>query len=165
LTTGPAETRVGPNRELAADGMVIGGITASVRDLDRSITFYRALGFAVGTIFSVLPPYRPIVGFPEHGAARAAYVRRDHIALELVETLPVPAAAPSESAAAQLGLVHIRLCVDSLARVETIIAANGGHIVAGQGIIANGMAYRYCTDPDGLRILLSAVEDAGALPS
>lgn len=152
--------RIGPNRELAGDGIVVGGLSTSVSDLDRSIGFYRALGFAVGTPFDILPAYRSILGMADGSAARAVYVRRDGVALELVQIGSVSPAPPSGSFAAQLGLTHIRLCVDSLPRVEALIQACGGAVQGEARVAANDMVYVYCTDPDGMRILLSAPADS-----
>lgn len=156
----PSPIRIGPNRELAGDGIVVGGLSTSVSDLNRSIGFYRALGFAVGTPFDILPAYRPILGLADGSKARAVYVKRDGVALELVETGSGSPAPPGESFAAQLGLTHIRLCVDSLPRIETLIQVCGGEVHADARVAANGMVYVYCSDPDGMRLLLSAPADS-----
>lgn len=155
-----APVRIGPNRELAGDGIVFGGISTSVSDLDRSIDFYHALGFAVGTPFDILPAYRPILGMADDSMVRAVYVKRDGVALELVETGSTSPAPPSGSFAAQLGLTHIRLCVDALSRVEALIQTCGGAVQDEARVAANGMVYVYCTDPDGMRILLSAAAES-----
>ena len=155
-----APVRIGPNRELAGDGIVFGGISTSVSDLDRSIDFYHALGFAVGTPFDILPAYRPILGMADDSMVRAVYVKRDGVALELVETGSTSPAPPSRSFAAQLVLTHNRVCVDALSRVEALIQTCGGAVQDEARVAANGMVYVYCTDPDGMRILLSAAAES-----
>jgi catechol 2,3-dioxygenase-like lactoylglutathione lyase family enzyme len=152
-----AGKRIGPNRELGADGLVLGGLSVSVRDLDRSIRFYRALGFSIGEVFQVLPAYGPLLGLPEGFRARAAYVLRDGVPIELVEaTSPPVTASASGGLGAQLGLAHIRFHVDELARATTLVASHGGRVIDDERTIANGMSYVFCVDPDGVRLMISA---------
>ena len=151
------ETRIGPNRELGPDGLVLGGLSISVRDLDRSIGFYRALGFSVGEAFQVLPDYGPLLGLPPGFQARAVYIRRDRVPIELVEVVSPPAAAlPSSGLGAQLGMAHIRLHTDDLERAAALVLANGGRVLNGRRTLANAMAYACCLDPDGVSLLVSA---------
>ena len=152
-----AGKRIGPNRELGADGLVLGGLSVSVGDLDRSIRFYRALGFLVGEVFQVLPAYGPLLGLPEGFRARAVYILRDGVPIELVEAISPPAAAPaSRGLGAQLGLAHIRLHVDELARATKLVASYGGRVIDEERTTANGMSYVFCVDPDGMRLMISA---------
>jgi catechol 2,3-dioxygenase-like lactoylglutathione lyase family enzyme len=152
--TGP---RVGPNRDLGEDGRVVGGLSVSVRHLEASVDFYRALGFSVGETFDVLPAYGPMLEAPPGFRARAVYVRRDGVAMELVEFASPPAqTSASAGLAAQIGLAHIRFHVDDLGRMGALVSAHGGRVLDETRIVANTMAYVFCTDPDGVRLLVSA---------
>lgn len=152
-----APVRLGPNRELAPDGLVLGGFSMSVTDLDRSLAFYRALGFEVGEVFTIQPPYGPLLGQVEGFTARGAYMRRDGIPIELVQFLTAPVVSPpSPDLGRQLGFAHMRLGVRSLREVEARIRAHGGSVLEDRRTTGNGMDYVYCADPDGVRILLSA---------
>ncbi len=149
--------RWGPNRELGPDGMVLGGLSMSVGDLDRSIAFYAALGFEMSEAFQILPAYAPMLEQAAEFTARAIYMRRDGIPIELVQMVSAPATAPpSAGLGRQLGLAHIRIGTDDLARAEALVKAHGGSVLDDLRTTANGMTYVYATDPDGMRILLSA---------
>lgn len=155
--SGAVPTRLGPNRELAADGTVLGGFSMSVADLDRSIAFYRALGFEMGETFTLQPPYARLLGQAPDFIVRGVYMRRDGIPIELVQFVSEPVTAPpSPDLGRQLGIAHIRFGVRSLAPVEAAVRAHGGTVIEDRRTTASGMDYVYCADPDGVRILLSA---------
>lgn len=153
--------RLGPNRELAADGLVLGGFSMSVADLDRSIAFYRALGFEIGEVFTIQPSYGALLGQAEGFVARGVYMRRDGIPIELVQFVSAPVTAPpSPDLGRQLGFAHMRFGVRSLRDAEAWIRAHGGSVLEDRRTSGNGMEYIYCADPDGVRILLSAAAPA-----
>jgi catechol 2,3-dioxygenase-like lactoylglutathione lyase family enzyme len=141
---------------LRSDGTVVGGLAISVSDLDRSLQFYRALGFSIGQPFQVLAAYGPVLGLSPGFQARAVYIRRDRVLIELVEVMsPRITTPPSQGLGVQQGLAHIRFHADSLERLAALVVANGGRLLDDRRTVANGMAYAFCTDPDGVRLMIS----------
>jgi len=132
----------------------------TVRDLDRSVAFYRdLLGFEVVFRWNPKAPYiRELVGYPEvdlHAAILA--IPNSTVFLELLEYRGIPEAAV-DMANGNIGNAHIAFFVDELDPLYERLAACGVASVSRPvtptiGPNRGGRAV-YMIDPDGFRVEL-----------
>lgn len=126
-----------------------------VSDLERSKRFYiEALGFEseyeleFGAPFEVLTELPPI-------QARAAFLRRDGVRIELASYASPGVIGPAERRPMnQLGLTHMALVVDDLDAVARRIAEAGGQVLPQTRVETPSGDLIFCTDPDGVRFEL-----------
>jgi catechol 2,3-dioxygenase-like lactoylglutathione lyase family enzyme len=139
-----------------------------VSDLERSVVFYRALGFEERARLNVSGEPSAQLLELEGVDLRAVYLERDGTRIELLH-YPSPghvgdgAACPMNS----LGLTHLSLRVDDLDAVADALALAGGRILERSriGIPAAKTRAIFVTDPDGTRIeLVEAPGDPHGLP-
>ena len=139
-----------------------------VSDLERSVVFYRALGFKERARLHVSgEPSAQLLELEEVDLS-AVYLERDGTRIELLH-YPSPghvgdgAARPMNA----LGLTHLSLRVDDLDAVASALVEAGGRILECSriGLPAVKMGALFATDPDGTRIeLVEAPGDPHALP-
>jgi catechol 2,3-dioxygenase-like lactoylglutathione lyase family enzyme len=148
---------IGPNTALDGDGVVFANVSISVAEIGRSTRFYQALGFEAGELHPLPGEVARLLGAKGKDPKLAIrFLKRDGVALELVQLTPTPPGRASGGAAAELGLAHIALRVDDVARVAAAVRANGGTVLEksltrmGQG--PQGVEIVFATDPDGTRI-------------
>jgi len=139
-----------------------------VSDLERSLVFYRALGFEERSRLRVSgePPARLLE--LEDVDLSAVYLERDGTRIELLH-YPSPGHVGDGKAGPMngLGLTHLSLRVADLDAVARALALAGGHILERSriGIPAAKTRAVFATDPDGTRIeLVEAPGDPDGLP-
>ena len=117
-----------------------------VRDLDRSRSFYGALGFTEVKRLSVpdemaaaLLGLAPPIGF------QAVYLQNAGVVLQLLTFSGYPAPEEAERGMVGAGLTHVSIAVDDIAAAQAAVQAAGGTIVADPG---GGFACMV-RDPDG----------------
>ena len=153
--------QVGPNTTLDPTGMMFSDVAMTVRNIDRSLRFYEALGFEVSGSRPIRAGVAKVLQVKGPFTARMAYVRRNGFVLELVEfTEPSVTRAPTSGLAEGLGLGHIGIRVDNVDRVAKIIEANGGKVLPETRLTGEGRDLLFCTDPDGTRVELIFVDPA-----
>lgn len=158
-----AEEPIAPPTQLDATGLRLSHFMLSVSDLDRSLAFYKALGFEVTGTRPIPARLAPVIGMPTDFVAKLAFMRRDGLVFELVQfDKPRIAAAPSSGIGAQLGIGNFALRVDSVARVVRLITANGGTCFPSTNLKLPSAELMFCSDPDGIRIELSYLDPAAA---
>jgi glyoxylase I family protein len=139
-----------------------------VSDLERSLVFYRALGFEERARLHVSgEPSAQLLDLAEVELT-AVYLERDGTRIELLH-YPTPGhvgdGAPRPMNG--LGLTHLSLRVDDLDAVTTALAEAGGRILERSriGIRAASTHAVFTTDPDGTRIeLVQAPGNPDRLP-
>jgi catechol 2,3-dioxygenase-like lactoylglutathione lyase family enzyme len=146
---------VGPNTTLAADGLVFANVSISVADLAKSAKFYQALGFEVGDVHPLPSPIAKLLGGKGDAKLQIQFAKRDGVVLELVNFAPAPTEKASAGSAAQLGLAHIGLRVDSVDRVAKLVTENGGKTLDATRTKLGPMDILFVTDPDGTHIELA----------
>jgi len=152
---GAQAAAVGPNTTLASDGIVVANVSISVADLEKSAKFYQVLGFEAGTATPLPPAIAKALG--AKGAdpkLEILFVKRDGLVLELIHFTPAPTKKASMGSAAELGLCHIGLRVDSVDRVAKIVTENGGKTLDKERTKLGPMDILFATDPDGTHIEL-----------
>jgi catechol 2,3-dioxygenase-like lactoylglutathione lyase family enzyme len=157
---GTATADVGPNAKLSDGGMVFANVSISVADLEKSTTFYQALGFEIGDVHEVPGPVAKALGSKAKDAKLAIrFVKRDGIVLELIHLTPSPKKAASAGSADSLGLAHIAFRVDDVDRVAKLVKDNGGKTLDALrtklGPAGQGVDILFATDPDGTHIELA----------
>ncbi|ODQ93641.1 VOC family protein [Mycolicibacterium holsaticum] len=117
-----------------------------VRDLDRSRSFYGALGFTEVKRLSVpdemaagLLGLAPPIGF------QAVYLQNAGVVLQLLTFSGYPAPEEAERGMVGAGLTHVSIAVDDIAAAQAAVQAAGGIVVADPG---GGFACMV-RDPDG----------------
>ncbi|BBY74943.1 glyoxalase [Mycolicibacterium parafortuitum] len=131
--------------------MDVSHIGVRVRDLDASLEFYSALGFAEVKRLTVpdqmaegLLGLAPPIGF------EAVYLRNGGVVLQLLTFSGYPAPDEAERGLVQAGLTHLSIAVADLAAAQGAVTAAGGAVVADPG---GGFACMV-RDPDGQLIEL-----------
>ncbi|MGV0644202.1 VOC family protein [Mycolicibacterium sp. XJ2546] len=126
--------------------MDVSHVGVRVRDLDNSLTFYRALGFAEVKRLTVpdemaagLLGLAPPIGFA------AVYLRNGGVILQLLTFSGYPAPEEAERGMVGAGLTHVSIAVDDIAAAQAAVQAAGGTVVADPG---GGFACMV-RDPDG----------------
>ncbi len=117
-----------------------------VRDLDKSRTFYQALGFTEVKRLTVpdemaagLLQLAPPIGF------QAVYLQNAGVVLQLLTFSGYPAPDEAERGMVTAGLTHVSIAVDDIAEAQAAVQAAGGTVVADPG---GGFACMV-RDPDG----------------
>lgn len=117
-----------------------------VRDLDKSRTFYQALGFTEVKRLTVpdemaagLLQLAPPIGF------QAVYLQNAGVVLQLLTFSGYPAPDEAERGMVAAGLTHVSIAVDDIAEAQAAVQAAGGTVVADPG---GGFACMV-RDPDG----------------
>jgi catechol 2,3-dioxygenase-like lactoylglutathione lyase family enzyme len=132
-----------------------------VRDLERSIRFYRdALGFTeAGRLEIEGEPTATMLGLPEL-ELHAMYLDRDGFRIELLH-FPTPGTVgPAEARPMnQPGLTHMALRVDDLDETIRAVEAHGGRVIESSRVHNPSFEANlvYVTDPDGTRLELVQV--------
>ncbi|HTJ63609.1 MAG TPA: VOC family protein [Alphaproteobacteria bacterium] len=147
-----AAADVGPNTTPGADGIVFANVSISVADLAKSAKFYQALGFEAGAATPLPAPIAKLLGGKADAKLQIQFLKRDGVALELVNFAPAPAKAASTGSAGQLGLAHIAIRVDNVDRVAKIVTENGGKTLDKTRTKLGPIDILFVTDPDGTRI-------------
>lgn len=131
--------------------MDVSHIGVRVRDLDASLKFYTALGFAEVKRLTVpdqvaegLLGLAPPIGF------EAVYLRNGGVVLQLLTFSGYPAPQEPERGMVGAGLTHLSIAVADLAAAQAAVEAAGGKVVADPG---GGFACMV-RDPDGQLIEL-----------
>lgn len=149
-----------PGTAPGAGGSTVALVATFVSNLERSVKFYQALGFDAGNV-SKLPvgeagSPRALTLYQTKGKISSISLKKDGMTLELLclEEQDVPPRRTTRT----MGLSHISLRVDSVARVAGIIRANGG-TVRDETKITVGPAGKeiqivLATDPDGSGLAL-----------
>ena len=107
-TFGAARADVGPNGQLDPSGDVLSNITISVGNLDRTVKFYKAIGFEVGDTHALPPVLAKLLQAGDDFKAEIAFAKRDGVVIEFIHfTKPQVKAKPSKGVSAQLGLTHL----------------------------------------------------------
>jgi catechol 2,3-dioxygenase-like lactoylglutathione lyase family enzyme len=131
-----------------------------VRDLNRSISFYEALGFNVwqreeekGSFIDT------VIGIPDVCIGWAKMKCPDGSLMELLQYHSHPDIQPlTDAPANRLGCSHIAFTVDDITKTCHVIANLGGTVVNPPAIASGGLVrVAYCHDPDG--ILMEVVEE------
>jgi catechol 2,3-dioxygenase-like lactoylglutathione lyase family enzyme len=143
---------VGPNTTPGADGIVFANVSISVKDLAKSAKFYQALGFEAGNVSPLPAPIAKLLGGKGDAKLQIQFLKRDGVALELVNFAPAPTKAASTGSAGQLGLAHIAIRVDNVDRVAKIVTENGGKTLDATRTKLGPIDILFVTDPDGTRI-------------
>lgn len=117
-----------------------------VRDLDKSKSFYEALGFAEVKRLTVpdemaagLLGLAPPIGF------EAVYLQNAGVVLQLLTFSGYPAPNEAERDMVSAGLTHVSIAVDDIAEAQAAVQGAGGTVVADPG---GGYACMV-RDPDG----------------
>jgi catechol 2,3-dioxygenase-like lactoylglutathione lyase family enzyme len=139
-----------------------------VSDLDRSLAFYRALGFEERSRLHLSGEPSAQLLELDDVELTAVYLERDGTRIELLH-YPSPghvgdgAARPMNG----LGLTHLSVRVDDLDTVASALDQAGGRVLEHSRIEIRAASTRavFVTDPDGTRIeLVEAPGDPSALP-
>ncbi|MBW2496056.1 MAG: VOC family protein [Deltaproteobacteria bacterium] len=132
-----------------------------VRDLERSIRFYRdGLGFKeAGTLNVAGEPTATMVGIPDL-ELNAVYLEREGFRIELLYYPRQGTVGPAEARPMnQPGLTHFAVRVTDLDAVIEKLVSLGGQVIEGTRISNPefGADLLYVTDPDGTRLELVEV--------
>ena len=127
-----------------------------VRDLDRSLRFYRdALGFEeAGRLEIAGEPTATLVELPELDL-HAIYLDRDGVRIELLHYPAQGTVGPATARAMnQPGLTHFAIRVDDLDETLAEIERYGGTVLHHTRVFEPSFESHlvYATDPDGTRI-------------
>jgi catechol 2,3-dioxygenase-like lactoylglutathione lyase family enzyme len=139
-----------------------------VSDLERSLAFYRALGFRERSRLRMAGgPAEQLLEL-EAVDLSAIYLERDGTRLELLH-YPSPGHVGGDTARPMnaLGLTHLSLRVDDLDAVAEALLETGGRLLEASRteIPAARTRALFAVDPDGTRIeLVEAPGDPDALP-
>ena len=131
-----------------------------VRDLERSLAFYQALGFQVWKREVETGPFiETVVGIPDVKLEWAKLRAPDGSLMELLQYHSHPERRPVETSPSnRLGCSHIAFTIDDLVATCALIARLGGSMVNPPAEAPDGrMRVAYCHDPDG--ILMELVEE------
>ncbi len=131
-----------------------------VRDLERSVVFYQALGLKVWKREVETGPFiEAVVGIANVKLEWAKLRAPDGSLVELLQYHSHPCSQPvSPAASNHLGCSHIAFTVSNLAAACALVTRRGGSTVNPPADAPNGsVRVAYCHDPDG--ILLELVEE------
>ena len=131
-----------------------------VRDLERSVSFYQALGLKVWKREIETGSFiETVVGIPNVKLEWAKLRAPDGSLLELLQYHSHPLSQPVVPAASNhLGCSHIAFTVDDLSAISALIGHLGGSMVNPPVAAPDGrVRVAYCHDPDG--ILMELVEE------
>ena len=132
-----------------------------VRDIERSIKFYEALGLRVWRREEEIGPFiDAVVGIPDARIEWAKMKCPDGSLVELLQYHSHPDSQPlADAASNRLGSSHIAFTVDDIVRTCGEIVRLGGTVVNPPAIAPGGLVrVAYCHDPDG--VLMEVVEEA-----
>lgn len=131
-----------------------------VRDIERSISFYQALGMKVWRREQETGPFiDAVAGIHDVRIEWAKMKCQDGSLVELLQYHSHPDIQPFAVAPTnRLGCSHIAFTVDDIAWTCQLIAKLGGTVVNPPAIAPTGLVQvAYCHDPDG--ILMEVVEE------
>jgi catechol 2,3-dioxygenase-like lactoylglutathione lyase family enzyme len=131
-----------------------------VRDLERALTFYEALGLKIWKREEESGPFiDTVVGIPGCRLEWAKLQAPDGSLVELLQYRSHPDDQPLQNAPSnRLGCSHIAFTVDDLAETCQLVDQLGGSVVNPPAMAPNGKArVAYCHDLDG--ILMELVEE------
>lgn len=131
-----------------------------VRDLERSVSFYQALGLKVWKREVETGHFiEAVVGIPNVKLEWAKLQAPDGSLVEFLQYHSHPCVQPvSPAASNQLGCSHIAFTVDDLSAACALISRLGGSMVNPPATASGGtVRVAYCHDPDG--ILMELVEE------
>ncbi|MDN4519498.1 VOC family protein [Mycolicibacterium austroafricanum] len=131
--------------------MDVSHIGVRVRDLDRSLPFYQALGFTEVKRLTVPDQVAEgLLGLASPVGFEAVYLRNGGVVLQLLTFSGYPAPDEPERGMVEAGLTHLSIAVADLAAAQAAVEAAGGKVVADPG---GGFACMV-RDPDGQLIEL-----------
>ncbi len=134
-------------------------LAIKVRDLDRSVQFYRdLLGFAENSRVEVVgAPSALLIGDPD-AKLSAVFLERDGVVVELQQLDAVQGRAEGVN----LGLSHIGFKVSGLGALTDVLRGAGAVVEEASRYrdAALGSEVVFVTDPDGVRIELIEVPEA-----
>jgi catechol 2,3-dioxygenase-like lactoylglutathione lyase family enzyme len=133
-----------------------------VRDLERAVRFYEALGLVVWQREKERGPFiETVVGIPEVSIEWAKMKCPDGSLVEFLQYQSHPDTQPPVNAPAnRLGCSHIAFTIDDIEAVCSEIVQMGGTVVNPPALAPNGHVWVcYCHDPEG--ILLELVQEIG----
>src|SRR5262249_39894776 len=150
----------GPATDLDDAGIRLANFGICVTDLEKSTAFYQALGFEASDVHPIPAPLGQALEAGPDMKMEVRFVRRNGTVIELIHfTNPPPKGKAERRAMNQLGLTHLALRVDDVARVAEIVKKNGGAIVEKShtklGPPGKGIEILFVTDPNGVRIELA----------
>ncbi|MGE2736602.1 VOC family protein [Mycolicibacterium vaccae] len=126
--------------------MNVSHIGLRVRDLERSKTFYEALGFEeVKRLTMPDEMAQGLVGLEPPIGFEAAYLRNDGVVLQLLTFSGHPAPDEPERGLLGAGLTHMSIAVTDMAAARAAVTAGGGGVVSDPG----GGFVCMVRDPDG----------------
>ena len=131
-----------------------------VRDLERALTFYQALGLKIWRREEESGPFiDTVVGIPGCRLEWAKLQAPDGSLVELLQYHSQPNDQPLQKAPSNRpGCSHIAFTVDDLAEACQLVDRLGGAVVNPPAIAPNGkVRVAYCHDLDG--ILMELVEE------
>jgi catechol 2,3-dioxygenase-like lactoylglutathione lyase family enzyme len=138
----------------------VGPLGLSVSDIDRSVTFYEALGFVASERTTVGASGANALG-AEGPDAMVVHqmVERNGFGILLLQVKPKPKGSPGAGAAAQFGLAYLELYVSDMDRVAAEIKRCGGSVLEQSrkrlsDVEATPVDLMFCKDPDGTLIAL-----------
>jgi catechol 2,3-dioxygenase-like lactoylglutathione lyase family enzyme len=152
-----------PMTEAAKPGAIqkLGPLGLSVKDIDRSVRFYSALGFtAEGEKASMPISAAHALGIEGPNAQLSVQVlTRDGVNLVLHEATPAPVGPASPGAASALGLAHFELFVNDMDAAASQIRRHGGRVLEETRVRMTDVGPKpvemmYARDPDGTLIML-----------
>lgn len=126
-----------------------------VTDLERSLRFYcDGLDFEKAEGFDVGNEYGPSLEVDGDVRLRSQFIRRQDIAIELMEyQSPGTIGEPSQHRN-QVGLTHLSFYVDDLDGAIARLVQFGGSVIERTRADNPGIALIFCADPDGTRVEL-----------
>jgi shikimate kinase/catechol 2,3-dioxygenase-like lactoylglutathione lyase family enzyme len=149
---------------------VLGGrvshVGVCVTDLERSLRFWRdGLGFTPTHAFDVGPDFGPLMEL-EGVALRSQFLRRDGVTVELLHFTSPPAEGDgARRPVNKPGLTHLSVRVADVDAAAARVAQTGGSVLdATRTTFGEGVGltdFVYCTDPDGTRVELMRIPEAG----
>lgn len=131
--------------------MDVSHVGVRVRDLEKSVAFYEALGFAEVRRLAVPDPIaQGLLGLAPPIGFEAVYLRNGGVVLQLLTFSGYPAPQEPQRGLVGAGLTHLSIAVADLAAAQASVEAAGGTVVADPG---GGFACMV-RDPDGQLIEL-----------
>lgn len=147
-------------------GARVSHVGVCVTDLERSLRFYRdGLGFTPTHAYDVGPEFGALMEL-DGVALRSQFLRRDGVTVELLHFTSPPAEGDgARRPVNRPGFTHLSVRVADVEAAAARVAQTGGSVLDatrttfGEG---DGLTdFVYCTDPDGTRVELMRLPDAG----